>query len=147
MSRELRTRLEAAQGRVKSLRESLPSTNASPLPQDLAAIEALRSELSALETETATAVDRVALGRAERDEVARELLKLEPVSTMGNVGIPAAAAAGLGAGVALSWWWLTLPISVEWPRLAAAISLVASSVVLLRGAWWTGRVSGARGAR
>ncbi|MDP1822513.1 MAG: hypothetical protein Q8L48_04705 [Archangium sp.] len=118
-----------------------------PLPEDLAAIEALRSELSSLETWTAKAAERAAQLRATRDESARDVMRLEPVGTVGNVAIPAALAAGILAGIAAMSWWVSLPLSRHWPRLSAAISLGVSSVVLLRGAWRSGRVSGARGPR
>ena len=74
-------------------------------------------------------------------------MRLEPVGTLGNVAIPAALAAGIIAGLSAISWWVSLPLGYHWPRLSAAISLGVSGVVLLRGAWRSGRVSGARGPR
>ena len=148
MRRELRSVLEAAQGRAKSLRDSLPSMNESlPLPEDLEAIERLKAESSSLETQIAATFERTALARTARDEAAREVLRAEPGGTLSHVGIPAALGAGLLSGLTLSWWWAGLPFSLDSPRLAALLAFSASAGVLLRSAWRTGRISGARGPR
>lgn len=148
MSRELRSRLEEAQGRAKSLRDSLPSMSQSvPLPEDLATIERLSAEAISLEQQIAAATERTALARQARDEASRQVLRLEPGATLGHVGIPVGLGLGLLAGLTLSWWWFGLPFSVGSPRIAALLALSASAGVLLRGAWYAGRVSGARGPR
>ena len=142
--------MEQAQGRAKSLRESLPSMTGSlaqPLPEDLATIERLKEESSSLERQIAAATERTTLARTARDEATREVLRAEPGGTLGHVGIPAALGAGLLSGLALSWWWFGLTSSLGSPRLAALLAFSASAGVLLRSAWRAGRIAGARGAR
>lgn len=148
MSRELRTRLESAQGRAKSLRESLPAmSELAPLPEDLQSLEQLSRELKELETERAARTERIARARSTRDEAARKVLRLEPIDSPSHKGIPASLALGLLSGVALVSWGADLPLIEAWPRLSAAVAMGLSTLVLLRGAWHTGRVSGARGPR
>ena len=106
----------------------------------------LTSHLSALEKELATAADRIGAARASRDEAGREVLRRAPLPFIDAVGTPAAMVLGLLSGLGLVIWWLGLPMAVAWPRLAPALALGASTVVLLRGAWRAGRISGARGA-
>ena len=110
-------------------------------------IAQLKSAASTLEKEIATATESTALARAARDEAAREVLRLEPIGVLGHAGIPAAIVLGALSGLLVSSWWFGLSFSAEWPRTAAGLALGASTVVLLRGAWHSGRVAGARGPR
>lgn len=108
-------------------------------------MERLSAQSASLEREIAAATERTALARQSRDEASRAVLRLEPAPGVNAVGIPVAMAAGMLSGLLLSWWWLSLPWCVASPRLAAAVTLGGSALVLLRGAWRAGRVAGARG--
>ena len=144
MSRELRSRLESAQARVKTLRESLPSmSEPAPLPEDLAAIERLSSQVSALEPELASEGERLARAKAERDELERQLLREEPRASITQPGGVVASVLAIPLTIGVMAWWF----DQEWGRLAiaAAVPFVVSAWWLLRGAWRAGRASGARG--
>ena len=150
MSRELRARLESAQAQAKSLRESLASNSrdvSSPLPEDLSMIQRLTASQETLQNKITTASERARLVCADRDEAARKVLRLEPIGALGYSGIPPALVLGAVSGLASSWWWYGTRFSLTWPRLAAALAMSASALVLLRGAWHSGRVTGARSPR
>ena len=110
-------------------------------------IERLSAAQRALQQEIAKASERTGLARADRDEAAREVLSREPIGGLGHAGIPPAIVLGAVSGLSVSWWWYGIDFSLTWPRLAAGLAMGASAVVLLRGAWHSGRVTGARGPR
>lgn len=146
MSRELRSRLESAQARVKTLRESLPSRNEpSPLPEDLATIERLRSQVSALEPELASESERLARAKAERDALERALLREEPRTSLTQRGAMPALVLGLLTGLVVMSSWFDLHWAQRHLGFAAAVPFGVSAWWLLRGAWRAGRASGARG--
>jgi hypothetical protein len=118
-----------------------------PLPEDLEAITKLEAESSLLENQIAATTERTTLARVGRDEAARLVLGAQSGSTLGHGGIPLALGAGLLSGLTLAWWWAGLPFSLESPRIAALLAFSASAGVLLRSAWRTGRITGARGTR
>ena len=110
-------------------------------------IARLTAAQRALQDDLKTTSERAGLARAERDQAAREVLSREPLGAIGHPGIPPAIVLGAISGLVLSLWWFGSEFSLTWPRLAAGLAISTSSVVLLRGAWHSGRVNGARGPR
>ena len=120
-------------------------SEASPLPEDLAAIAALESEVEALELELAGTREQLARLCVERDELERELLRQEPRASIAQRGGVLGLVLGIPLGLSLTAAWLDLAWSERHLGLAAAIPFTLSAIWLLRGAWRAGRASGARG--